>query len=270
MHFCLEAGLLLSGSILRVWGDTAIEIKPGQLWWVNSWEPHGRRILKNGSVAVTFIFLPDALALAPGCGVDWLGPFRAPPESRPQFSTRSERKEATETARSVWRIVESGGFLSDVRGWLRFLDLMCMAQQGWSKRGTRNAGAPALSAPLAPAIELVRSRLPQRTSAVEAAHACHLSRSRFDVIFRDAFGVSFGQYERRLRLAGAADDIRNRLLPVKVAAHRWGFHDASHFCHAFAAIYRVPPSSLRGADGRAPDEGPALRHREKLQDDRAG
>ena len=270
MHFCLEAGVLLSGAIRRVWGDTEIDVGPGQIWWVNSWEPHGRQVLKRGSTAVAFIFLPDALALTPGCGVDWLGPFRAPPASRPQFRTRAMRAEAAEAGRSIWRIVESGGRHCGVRAWFRFLDLMCLAQQDWSAGRVERAAATMPTAPLSPAIDLVRSRLPRRTTALEAARACHLSRSRFDVIFRDACGLSFGHYERRVRLAGAADDLRNRLLPVKVAAHRWGFHDASHFCHAFAAAYRTPPSSFRGLGGRGPDGRGMTGGKENLQDDRAG
>ena len=67
----------------------------------------------------------------------------------------------------------------------------------------------------------------QIMSVEDAAKICNFSVSRFAVLFKEFFGMSFGRYERLFRLNGAKEDLRNGFT-LKEAAGKWSFCDKSH------------------------------------------
>lgn len=77
-------------------------------------------------------------------------------------------------------------------------------------------------------------------------HRVHLGRA-----FRDRFGVSLGEYHRRLRVGWAETQLRAGAEPIGSIAQRAGFADHSHFTRVFKRIHGTTPEAWRRA--AAPD-----------------
>jgi transcriptional regulator GlxA family with amidase domain len=98
-----------------------------------------------------------------------------------------------------------------------------------------------------PALQLVYGRALQggKVRLDEAAAACTMSRSLFCRVFREATGVSFTQFDLRLRLSVALHLLRTTQLPIEDIAARTGFWDRSHLHRHFTARYRMAPRAVR-------------------------
>jgi AraC family transcriptional regulator len=83
-------------------------------------------------------------------------------------------------------------------------------------------------------------RVPEVATAV-GVHPVRLTRA-----FRRVFGVSPGQYLRRLRLDWAAEQLEQTELPIALIALRAGFADQSHFTRAFRRHAGGTPAAFRG------------------------
>lgn len=73
-------------------------------------------------------------------------------------------------------------------------------------------------------------------------HPAHLARS-----FRARFGESVGSYARNARLDWAANALERTDVALARIACEAGFADQSHFTHAFARRFGVPPGRYRAA-----------------------
>lgn len=71
-------------------------------------------------------------------------------------------------------------------------------------------------------------------------HPVHLTRT-----FRDLIGCTPGEYQLRVRLARAAEALRDSTEPLAEIADAAGFADQSHFTARFRAVYGVPPGAYR-------------------------
>lgn len=71
-------------------------------------------------------------------------------------------------------------------------------------------------------------------------HPVHLSR-----IFRRHYGVTFGEYLRRLRVEWVKQQLAISDQSLAQLAHAAGFADQSHFCRVFKQIIGVTPSQYR-------------------------
>lgn len=107
----------------------------------------------------------------------------------------------------------------------------------------------ALRAPawLNAAEELLRTRLGDCVRLGELAdlvgvHPVHLARA-----FRARYGVSVGEYGRRLRLEWAAAEVARSDTPLAVIAARAGFADQSHFTRIFKQHIGATPGAYRRA-----------------------
>ena len=97
-------------------------------------------------------------------------------------------------------------------------------------------------------LERVRERiamgdiLPDVASlAVEAeVHPAYLART-----FRRAYGLSIGQFARRVRLEWVARQLAETGLPLSAIAFQAGFADQSHLTRAFRAQWGVTPRQYR-------------------------
>jgi AraC family transcriptional regulator len=93
--------------------------------------------------------------------------------------------------------------------------------------------------------ELLHERSPQAASLSELAaevgvHPAHLARS-----FRQAYGVTVGEYARALRLEWAADRLGDDMLSLAQVAAEAGFADQSHFTRAFHGWAGTTPGRYR-------------------------
>jgi AraC family transcriptional regulator len=100
--------------------------------------------------------------------------------------------------------------------------------------------------------ELLRTRLGDCVRLRELAdlvgvHPVHLAR-----VFRAHYGVSVGEYGRRLRLEWAAAEVARSDTPLALIAARAGFADQSHFTRLFKERIGTTPAAYRRFV-RAPD-----------------
>jgi AraC family transcriptional regulator len=73
-------------------------------------------------------------------------------------------------------------------------------------------------------------------------HPTHLART-----FRARYGVSVGEYGRRLRLARAATELARTETPLSLIATEAGFADQSHFTRVFRRYVGTTPARFREA-----------------------
>ena len=84
-------------------------------------------------------------------------------------------------------------------------------------------------------------RITDIAAAVEV-HPIHLAR-----VFREHFGESVCEYQRRLRLEWAADRLANSDEPLAKVATRAGFSDQSHLTRVFKSYSGLTPAEYRRA-----------------------
>jgi AraC family transcriptional regulator len=93
--------------------------------------------------------------------------------------------------------------------------------------------------------ELLRARLAERIGLAELAetvgvHPAYLARA-----FRAHYGLSVGEYGRRLRLAWAAAELAGSETPLAEIASSAGFADQSHFTRVFRRHVGTTPARYR-------------------------
>jgi len=279
MHQAFEIEVVLEGRHERHFGDTVLELQPGDVSLASAWEPHGYRSLSlEGAVLVVF-FLPALLGEQAIGDSSWLGLFVADPQERPRARGELTRRRVLNAAQELAEEVEEEGTpgwsasgpaaLRGVDGsetyagvvvppegsaeWLTVvrlgaLRLLFAVARDWDRptprAGERQAHPRDLTR-VAPAVGLVEARPAPRVSLEEAAEACGLSPSRFATIFRHGMGMSFGQFALRSRLRQAARLLITTEAPVEALAEQTGFGDASHLHHAFVKCYGCTPAAYR-------------------------
>lgn len=111
------------------------------------------------------------------------------------------------------------------------------------KRAERRNGR--CTAWLSSAEEALRARIGECIGLSELAaeigvHPTYLARA-----FRARYGMSVGEYGRRLRLAWAATELAGTDTPVAVVARQTGFADQSHFTRLFKQHVGTTPARYR-------------------------
>jgi AraC family transcriptional regulator len=109
--------------------------------------------------------------------------------------------------------------------------------------GERPLGRPA--GWLDEAEELLRQRTGDRIGLSELAEAIGVHPTHLARTFRARYGVSVGEYSRRLRLAWAAREIACADTPLAVIARQAGFADQSHFTRLFRHHIGTTPARYR-------------------------
>jgi AraC family transcriptional regulator len=107
----------------------------------------------------------------------------------------------------------------------------------------RSAGRP--PGWLRSAEELLRARLADRVGLGELAETVGVHPSYLARAFRAYYGLSVGEYGRRLRLAWAAAELACGDKPLAEVAAGAGFADQSHFTRLFKCHIGVTPGRYR-------------------------
>jgi transcriptional regulator GlxA family with amidase domain len=95
-------------------------------------------------------------------------------------------------------------------------------------------------------IALRRDFADENLSLAAVAHAIATSRRQLQRVFAEQ-GTSFRRELQRVRMARAADLLREEALPVAVVARAVGYRQAAQFSKAFRRHHGHPPSEARGA-----------------------
>jgi AraC family transcriptional regulator len=109
--------------------------------------------------------------------------------------------------------------------------------------GLRLAGRP--PAWLRSAEELLRANMGDCVGLGEVASAIGVHPAHLARVFRAHYGVSVGEYGRRLRLAWAATEIARGDTPLATVAAEAGFADQSHFTRLFRRHVGITPARYR-------------------------
>jgi AraC family transcriptional regulator len=87
-------------------------------------------------------------------------------------------------------------------------------------------------------------------AGVAVVHPAHLCRA-----FRQEYGVTVGEYHRRLQVHNASEKLRKTDMPIVEIAVEVGFFDQSHLTKLFKAIVGLTPGEYRRAFRRSGHEG---------------
>lgn len=249
MHYALEFGVVLSGTMRRHYRSWETDLAAGQVWYCGIFEPHGYEILEAPCDQMVLTVLPQALfepGLPSGCRQDWLAPFSAPPDRRPQVAQDPRREIGSLVAHIFTKLTESDSAQSV---WLRLfaLELLAELQRDWAPPSPRPLAVSGVYEAVDAAVRMVLSG--RVLTAKAAAEACGVSASTFSRAFARLLGVSFAGFCLRHRVCEAAGQLLRTNDPVKSVAAHFGFTDVSHLHRCFLRHYGCSPGVYRSRRG---------------------
>jgi len=260
VHEGFEVGILLAGAQERQFQAFAHVVQPGDIWLCATWEPHGWRVLAPGTQDVVCVFLAGHLGDERFTDVSWLDVFAVEPTQRPRVSDDQVRNRVLGLGRDLLAELMEERVRWESAARLDLLRALFTVGRTWCPPAATAARIPARPTDLArvmPALRLAHSSPARRVSLSDAAAACNLGRARFCLVFRNAVGVTFGEFSLRARLTFAAHELLNSDASTEVIAEQTGFSDASHFHHSFTKRYGCTPAQYRRR-GRLVEQTPPL------------
>jgi AraC family transcriptional regulator len=105
---------------------------------------------------------------------------------------------------------------------------------------------------LGSAEEFLRARIGDSVGLSELATAVGVDAGHLARVFRARYGISVGEYGRRLRLDWAAAEIARDNRPIAEIATAAGFADQSHFTRLFRRHFGTTPARFRKEARRVP------------------
>src|SRR5262249_2353682 len=108
---------------------------------------------------------------------------------------------------------------------------------------------------LASAEERLRARGREKVALGELAQAAGVHPAHLARTFRSRYGVSVGEYGRRLRLAWTVGELARGERPLAEVALEAGFADQSHFTRVFKRYVGSTPARYRAPTLRAVNAG---------------
>jgi AraC-like DNA-binding protein len=249
MHYALQMGIVLQGSMEVMFQDYTGTYGPGEVSWTMLWEPHAFRFTGNRNLAIAVNIDFDYLGnLDPFDSCGWILPFTVKPSTRYRPYREEDKMFFLNSGRrlyKLWRERPSPSW--KIKSWMIIHDLVAEAADSIALKGhgMGKSGFPEKFKRIKPAIEVVRGKTGRPPRLDEAAAMCGLSASRFSFLFKDVLGISFGKFSARARLAASAADLKKGEMSIKEIADKWGFVDHSHYLNSFKKLYGYTPSVYR-------------------------
>ena len=249
MHYSAHLGILLNGEFDSVYPDFTKTNTQGDVWFTSPWEPHAAKRTGKATDILLFSALPERIGeIGLETDIEWLSPFLVSPASRPVVGNLHLREKILKLGMELKEIADSPSKTpgDSAYCWLKFHELLLTLIRGTNfNEFLRASNMPTLMERIAPSLKLARSARGEFPSIEDAAASCGLGRSRFSAIFKEAMGVSFAKFAARARIGTAAVDVKRNLIPIKEIAEMYGFHDESHFNHAFKRHFKLTPGEYR-------------------------
>ncbi len=250
MHYSLELGVVLEGSIDRYYLGSERAYQAGEVWLCGMWEPHGWGVRTPPCRVAVFFLHPPLLArtrFSEADAVNWMAPFSAAPRDRPVVNP-ARRAEVVRLAQSVLDCPLQSAGSRKVELHLRVLEILLILIDGWKSPSLPRTWSGRELDGLGRAMQMALET-PALLTTQAAARACGMSRNALARLFVDYMGISFAQFALRARISGAAAQLREGKDPLKAVATEWGFTDASHFHRRFVRYFGCSPSEYRGRFG---------------------
>ncbi|SDD03843.1 AraC-type DNA-binding protein [Paenibacillus sp. UNCCL117] len=124
--------------------------------------------------------------------------------------------------------------------------LHCYGDQSYSGSFERAPAAGSVSrlSALQPVFSYIHQNVHRTVRIHEIAEAAGMSEKYFIAFFKQALGITPGQYMYHLKMNKARDLIYKREYSVKQIADQLGYPDAFSFSKAFKKFYKVSPSKF--------------------------
>ncbi len=245
-HYSPQLVIILSGQQEVYYPDYRDIYDAGQIWWTSCWEPHVHRITSDRLCYVAVTIALEAIgSFTPFQEIDWLQPFFLPPAKRPKTKDDDLRNEIIRLGNEILQLENNKPFAFQTLQWLKIHEVILHGSsmlQHTSRTGILSRHSDI--ARIAPAIQLVKSKLDQVISLEQAASSCSLSKSRFSDVFTKTMNVGFSNFAQRMRISAAAQMLQNSNLPIKKVAVRCGFRNISHFYHIFKENFKCTPAEF--------------------------
>lgn len=248
MHYALQLCIVIHGSMEVLFDNYKREYHPGEAFWTMFWEPHAFRFSGKRNFAIAVNIDIDYLGNCDPFGdCNWLLPFVLSPELRHCPGDDIGKGRFLASGKNLMRLWTRRPLNWRQRAWFAVHELILNALDGLDD-SSRSQGMLAFSdgyLRVKPAVDIARAHTGRPPALDEAARLCSLSPSRFSELFKLVFGISFGRFAARARLAGAARDLAISHSAIEDIAAKWGFFDNSHFTNAFRKLYGCTPRQYR-------------------------
>jgi len=242
-------------------GDQIAEFEPGDLLVVDNLKLHGVAELSGPHRSLVILFPSEMVAPPAGSGADhaFLAPLCGRPEDMPPLMRGSERV-ATLVHAAVLGLAQAffdRGAPSDrfVAAKLHLLTILFHLREHfglrqdfedeWRQRQQRIQRLEKVFAHLA-------AHYADPLTQPDVAAVAGMSASRFRDFFKQTTGRTFIDYLRDVRLAHAAQMLRENGASIAEVAATTGFADQSYLHRCFKARYGCAPLDYRRGDWKLP------------------
>lgn len=246
MHYELEVGIVLSGTVTRYYPNSKMELKRGQIWLSSIWEPHGLEINETPAEIAIFIIKPEAITsnTISNTKIELIAPFFSAPENRPQLYNKKEQEIILSIVERAKETLEKKYWYSDVILKLLSMELLTRIQNNWIKEDEETTAKINDYLQISPALDLVFANK-KLIPAKDAAKKCGLSEKNFYRKFKNTMGITFSQYSLGYRVKSSAKELIKSSLPIKEVVYKWGFTDESHYNRLFKKYFNCNPGEYR-------------------------
>jgi len=248
IHKGMDFGIGVVPGLELHYGEVVLRPEAGDVWLGAMWEPHAWRSLSADARSTIVTFLPDVVEEGFGLEPSLLGMFVLPPDERPRVTSEKTRALMISIGEEILRESRERRGDWDVAVRICLVRALFALRREWHpSEEARQMGQvdSNLICRIMPALTLAHSNLGRRVSSLEGAAACALTPSWFHNIFRQAMGLSYGAFCRRMRLAHAARELLTTEATIETLAEQFGFADGSHLHRRFVAHFRCTPAEYR-------------------------
>lgn len=249
-HERLELLVPLDGPLQERMGDLVAELQPGDILVVDHLKPHQVVDTPGLNTRVLVISFLQECVFTPGGPLTdhaFLLPFFKKVENRPQLLSAASPR-ANEAHEALAHLLEGyfdpQGFHREAgcKAWLLvLLSVLVQEFRDTTLDRVKLLRRQEQVARLKPIFDWVRENYAERISLDAAAARCGMSKAVFGRIFKEASGMTLGNYLNHVRLAQAIKLLEETNEPIAEISTRLGFSDQSHFCrHFHRSLGRTP------------------------------
>jgi AraC-like DNA-binding protein len=246
-HEFSELVFITGGHGLHVTEEESYPIGMGDVFLITAHHKHGYRELKDLNLINIYYdqnelnFPTQDLYTLPG----YQAFFKLEPAYRKQHRFQSRLQlSATELEHVIGLIDRLDRELRAQQQGFRFMAVAVFMQVvGYISRCYEPASSTASQSLLkiGEALSYLENHYDQPVALVELARLAHMSERNFLRVFRKIMGDTPINYLLRLRLAKAAELLRQDQMNITQVAYRVGFQDSNYFTRKFSEVFRMSP-----------------------------